>query len=62
MILDHCQSAIMGDVLRQKGKKGGFLAKTVTNIDNKIQKAMDIVADVDKDWTVAEKTIHSLNK
>ena len=53
---------VMTEVVKQKGKRGDFLAKTVQNITTQLQTAMDLVAGIDKEWSVAQKTLNKLNE
>ena len=53
---------VMTEVIKQKGKKGAFLAQTVRNITTKLQTAMDLVAGIDSTWSVAQKTLQKLNE
>ena len=53
---------VMTEVLKQKGKKGDFLAQTVNNVTTQVQTAMDLVAGIDTKWSVAQKTLKRLNE
>ena len=53
---------VMTEVLKQKGKKGDFLAQTVNNVTTQVQTAMDLVAGIDTNWSVAQKTLKRLNE
>ena len=55
-------AGVMSEVMKQKGKKGAFLAQTVRNITAKVQKAMDVVAGIDSSWSVAKKTLKVLTE
>ena len=52
----------MNEVAKEKGKEGNCRAKTMTNMKAKIQTAIDVAAGVDKDWTIAQRTLKKLNE
>ena len=53
---------IMTEVVKEKRKEGYFLAQTIHNMNIKIQTAIDVAAGVDKDWTIAQRTLKKLNE
>jgi len=53
---------IMSEVLNKSGKSGEFLAQTIRNINEKCQAAMDVIAGISSDMTIAEKTMSRLNE
>ena len=53
---------IMSEVLNKSGKSGEFLAKTIRNINEKCQAAMDVIAGISSDMSIAEKTMAKLNE
>ena len=53
---------ITTEVVKQRGKKRAFLAKMVCSTTTQLQIAMDLVAGIDKDWSVAKKTLKKLNE
>ena len=53
---------IMSKVLNKSGKSGEFLADTIKNINAKCQAAMDEIANISSDMTIAEKTMGRLNE
>ena len=53
---------IMSNALNKNGTPGEFLASTIKNINEKNQEAMDEIAGIDADWSVAQKTIGRLNE
>ena len=55
-------AGVMSEVMKHKGKKEYFLAKTVRNITGKVQKAMDLVAGIDSLWLVAKTTLKVLTE
>ena len=55
-------AGVMNEAAKEKGKEGSFHAKTITNMNAKIQTAIDVAAGVDKDWTVAQRTLKKLNE
>ena len=57
--------ASMGKILAslsKRGVKGLFLAQTVQNMTERLQSTMNEVSGIDPKWTVAQKTIHSMNE
>lgn len=53
---------IMTNVANSAGKQGEFLSSTIKNINEKVQKAMDAIAGIEVDFSVAEKTIAVLKE
>ena len=53
---------IMNEVGKEKGKEGNVHAQTMRNMNVKMQTAMDVAAGVDKDWTIAQRTLKKLNE
>ena len=53
---------IMSEVLNNSGKSGEILAKTIRNVNEKCQSAMDVIAGVSSDMTIAERTMGRLNE
>ena len=53
---------IMSEVLNKSGKSGAFLAQTIRNINEKCQAAMDVIAGISSDMSIAEKTMGRLNE
>jgi len=58
--------ASMGKILtslaKRRGVKGLYLAQTVRNMTERLQSTMNEVSGIDPKWTVAQKTIHSMNE
>ena len=52
----------MSEVLNKSRKLGEFLAQTIRNINGKCQAAMDAIAGILSDMTIAEKTMRRLNE
>ena len=48
---------VMTKFVKQKGKNGDFLAKTVHNITTELQTAMGLSAGIDKDCSVAQTNL-----
>ena len=61
-VFHSSKAGIMSKVMKQRGKKGAFLAQTVKKITIKVQKAMGIVAGIYSLWSVAKKTLTLLTK
>ena len=53
---------IMNQVFKNDGKHGEFLATTIKNISRKTQEAMDEIAGIDSDFSIAKKTILRLKE
>ena len=53
---------IMSAVLDKSGKSGEFLVDTIKNINAKCQAAMDEIANISSDMTIAEKKMGRLNE
>ena len=53
---------IMNEVANEKGKESNFHGKILRNMNVKIQTAIDVAAGVDKDWTIAQRTLKKLNE
>ena len=53
---------IMSEVLNKSWKSCEFLAQTIKNINEKCQAAMDVIACILSDMTIAEKTMGRLNE
>jgi hypothetical protein len=58
--------ASMGKILtslaKRRGVKGLYLSQTVRNMTERLQSTMNEVSGIDPKWTVAQKTIHSMNE
>ena len=52
---------IMTQLLNKQGRPGEFLASTIKNIHTNCQAAMDEIAGISGDATVAERTLERLN-
>ena len=52
---------IMSNLVNKEGKSGEFIASTIRNITNDMQKAMDTISKVSSDWSLAKKTMEQLN-
>jgi len=53
---------IMSGILNDDGQQGEFLTSTVKNITNNIQQAMDEMAGISHDFSVAQKTLKCLDE
>ena len=53
---------IFNQIRKEEGKEGEFLAKTIINITQHNQNAVDIAADVDKNGSIVQKTTEKLNQ
>lgn len=54
-------AGIMTGFFNKKGHKGEFKPSVITHLTDKYQKEMDTIAGIDKDFTIAQKTIATLN-
>ena len=61
-IKDQTIANIMSSVLNKDGKPGEFLASTIRNINEKTQKAMDAIAGISADYSIAQKTMANLHE
>ena len=61
-VVNQTIANIMADVLTKAGKSGEFLASTTRNTNVESQAAMDGIANITLDMTIAEKTIGRLNE
>lgn len=52
---------IMSTVVNKNGGKGEFIPSTINNITKEMKEAMDAIAGISADFSIAEKTIHRLN-
>jgi hypothetical protein len=53
---------IMTSLSKKRNVKGLFLTQTVRNMTARLQSTMNHVSGIDPKWTVAQKTIHSMNE
>ena len=61
-IQDATIAIIMTELLNKQGKPGEFLASTIRNIHYKCQAAMDAIAGIDSNLTVAQRTLDRLDE
>ena len=59
---DQTVANIMTQMLNKQGRPGEFLASTIQNIHTNCQAAMDEIAAISADATVAERTLERLNR
>ena len=55
-------SRVMTMLAKKRGHKGEYLAQTVRNMALPLQDTVDKVSGVDPKWSVAQKTLHSMNE
>ena len=53
---------IMTSLSKKRNVKGLYFTQTVRNMTVRLQSTMNHVSDIDPKWTVAQKTIHSMNE
>ena len=61
-IQDATIANIMTELLNKQGKPGEFLASTIKNIHSKCQVAMDAIAGIDSNMSVAQRTLDRLDE
>ena len=59
-IQDATIAIIMTELLNKQGKPGEFLGSTIRNIHSKCQAAMDAIAGIESNMTVAQRTLDRL--
>ena len=52
----------MSQVVNKDGKTGEFIVSTIRNIGDQSQKAIDEIAGINPDFSVAKKTLLNLKK
>ena len=55
-------ASVMNGYFDKKGRKGEFLTQTIKNITQQIEKESEIIAGIDRDFSVAENTLAHLNQ
>ena len=60
-IPDSSIAEIMSNLVNKSGTKGEFSASTIRNITTERQNAVNKIADVSSDWSIAKKTIAKLD-
>ena len=55
-------ASVMNGYFDKKGRKGEFLTQTIKNITQQIAKESEVIAGIDRDFSVAGKTLAYLNQ
>ena len=55
-------AAIMNEVANKRGKRGTLRTQTIKNLNQKSQKAIDLIQGISSDMSIAEKTLRRLDE